>query len=107
MACHIFPYAILPEGINTVHCNPALAAYAAKEAEVLPVDAQMTDLTPSSTAFVTPTVMPLSLKEPVGFSPSFFTYSWLMPSALPKRLHLWSPVPPSFNVTIFAGSFMG
>jgi hypothetical protein len=73
MACDSFPYAILPDGISTAQCNPALAAYAAKEAEVLPVDAQITDFTLSSKAFVTPTVMPLSLKEPVGFSPSFFT----------------------------------
>ncbi len=49
---------------------PARAAYAAAAADVLPVDAQMTALLPSCRAMVIATVMPRSLKEPVGFSPS-------------------------------------
>ena len=40
------------------------------DAEVLPVDAQATRPMPSRFACVTPLVMPRSLKEPVGFSPS-------------------------------------
>ena len=40
------------------------------EAEVFPVEAQATAVAPARTAWVTATVMPRSLKEPVGFSPS-------------------------------------
>ena len=49
---------------------PARAAYAAAEADVLPVEAQMIALLPASTAFETATVMPRSLNEPVGLAPS-------------------------------------
>jgi hypothetical protein len=51
---------------------PARAAYAAAEALVLPVEAQMIAFDPSSTARVTATVMPRSLNEPVGLEPSTF-----------------------------------
>lgn len=49
-ACASFPMATLPEGRNTAHFMPALEAYAAREAEVLPVEAQPTTLAPSSLA---------------------------------------------------------
>jgi hypothetical protein len=49
---------------------PARAAYAAAEAEVLPVEAQTTALAPSSTALEMARVIPRSLKEPVGLVPS-------------------------------------
>ena len=39
---------------------------------VLPVDAQIIALAPSSAAFETAIVIPLSLNEPVGFNPSNF-----------------------------------
>ena len=55
------------------HEIPARAAYAAAEAEVFPVDAQMRILVPRSTAFDTATVIPRSLNEPVGLTPSFLT----------------------------------
>ena len=45
---------------------PACAAYAASEAEVLPVDAQATAVAPMRRAWVTPTVIPRSLNDPVG-----------------------------------------
>src|SRR5215472_12772659 len=48
---------------------PARAAYAAIEAEVLPVEAQATAAAPYSRAAVTPVVIPLSLNDPVGFMP--------------------------------------
>ena len=51
--------------------RPALAAYAAADAEVLPVEAQMRAATPRSNAFETATVMPRSLNEQVGFNPSY------------------------------------
>src|SRR5680860_840419 len=43
------PKAIFPSGISTTHRSPALAAYAAAEADVLPVEAQITAPDPSST----------------------------------------------------------
>lgn len=49
---------------------PARTAYAAAEAEVLPVEAQMTACAPSSLARVIAMVIPRSLKEPVGLAPS-------------------------------------
>ena len=52
---------------------PARAAYAAAEADVFPVEAQITAALPCSTAFETATVMPRSLNEQVGLSPSYFT----------------------------------
>ena len=73
MACAILPIAILPSGIKTNALMPARAAYAAAAAEVLPVDAQIIALEPSSTALVTAIVIPRSLNEPVGFKPSYFT----------------------------------
>jgi hypothetical protein len=49
---------------------PARAANAAAEAEVLPVEAQMTARAPISSALEMATVMPRSLNEPVGLNPS-------------------------------------
>jgi len=43
------------------------------EAEVFPVEAQATTRAWAFRAIASPTVIPRSLKEPVGFSPSFFT----------------------------------
>ena len=42
------PIAILPSGTSTAAVMPACAAYAAAEADVLPVDAQMTAFAPCS-----------------------------------------------------------
>jgi hypothetical protein len=53
-----------------MHLMFALAAYAAAEAEVFPVEAQITAFCPSLTALEIATVIPRSLKEPVGFDPS-------------------------------------
>ena len=50
---------------------PALAAYAAAAAEVFPVDAHIIAFDPLSTALVTAIVIPRSLKDPVGFRPSY------------------------------------
>ena len=51
---------------------PARAAYAAAEAAVLPVEAQITSRAPSPRALLIATVIPRSLKEPVGLAPSNF-----------------------------------
>ena len=52
---------------------PAFAAYAAAAADVLPVEPQMTVLAPRAFALVIAIVMPRSLNEPEGFSPSYFS----------------------------------
>src|SRR5205814_7495322 len=64
------PRAMWPSGISTAHVSPARAAYAAADADVLPVDAHTTALAPSSTALEIAIVIPRSLKDPVGFRPS-------------------------------------
>src|SRR5207244_5603558 len=63
--------AIFPAGNTTAHAMPARAAYAAAEADVFPVEAQINARAPRSIARETATVIPRSLNEPVGFSPSF------------------------------------
>jgi hypothetical protein len=55
--------------------DAGLVAYAAAEAEVLPVEAHTTALAPAATAAVIAMVIPRSLKEPVGFIPSTFRYT--------------------------------
>src|SRR6266566_3193719 len=72
-ACTNLPLAIFPAGKITTHEIPARAAYAAAEAEVFPVEAQTSALAFRSSALETATVMPRSLNEPVGFTPSFLT----------------------------------
>ncbi|OGS41774.1 MAG: hypothetical protein A3K67_04665 [Euryarchaeota archaeon RBG_16_62_10] len=62
---------------------------------MFPVDAQVTTFIPSSFAFVMPTVMPLSLKDPVGFVPSNLTKSDLRPSCSASLRHRMRGVPPS------------
>ena len=64
------PVAIWPRGRTTTTSRPAWAPYAAADADVLPVEAQMIARAPSSSAFATATTMPRSLNEPVGFWPS-------------------------------------
>src|ERR1035437_1292193 len=53
---------------------PARAEYAAAEADVFPVEAHIVAFMPFSQAFDMAIVMPLSLNDPVGFNPSYFTY---------------------------------
>src|SRR5262245_984385 len=74
---------------------PAAAAYAAAEADVFPVDAQMIAELPSSIAFETATTMPRSLNEPVGLAPSSFAYNCSTPSSAPSRPSRTSGVKPS------------
>src|SRR4051794_10200851 len=64
------PIAILPSGTSTAQTMPARVAYAAAEADVLPVDAQTTALAPRPAAADMAVVMPRSLNDPVGFMPS-------------------------------------
>src|ERR1700677_487106 len=69
-ACANLPRAMWPSGISTAQVSPARAAKAAAEADVLPVDAHTTAFAPSSAALEMATVIPRSLKEPVGLAPS-------------------------------------
>lgn len=47
-ACDNLPNAILPSGITTIAFKPALAAYAAADADVFPVEAHITIFLPCS-----------------------------------------------------------
>ena len=75
IAWAILPAAILPSGTSTSGLRPAFAAYAAIDAEVLPVEAQTTASAPSWTATEMAAVMPRSLNEPVGLSPSTLSHT--------------------------------
>ena len=66
------PSAMWPSGMSTAQVSPARAAKAAADAEVLPVDAHTTAFAPSSAALEMATVIPRSLKDPVGLAPSTF-----------------------------------
>ena len=91
--------AIFPCGIKTAGTIFACAAYAAADAEVFPVDAQITALAPSSAAFEIAIVIPRSLNDPVGFAPSNFNQISLFKTL--ERFVAWiSGVPPSRKVMI-------
>ena len=62
-----------------IGCKPAALAYAAMDADVLPVDTQATRVIPRRSACATPQVMPLSLKDPVGLNP------WCLNTTGPAR----------------------
>src|SRR3989338_1516625 len=98
MAWANLPRAMLPLGMSTTHFIPARAAYAAAEAEVLPVDAQMTTLAFFSAALEMAMVMPRSLKDPVGFKPSYFKKT-CRPVRLDKSSDGIKGVLPSCSVT--------
>src|SRR5438132_9499346 len=92
--------------MSTAHVSPARAAYAAADAEVLPVDAHTTALAPSSTAFEIATVMPRSLNEPVGLAPSYFSQTDA-PTRSERRGAGSSGVPPSSRVTTGVSALTG
>ena len=89
--------AILPCGTSTAQVMPARAAYAAADAEVFPVDAHNTACWPRATASVTAIVIPRSLNEPVGLSPSTFRWT-VQPVYSDSRVAGISGVPPSRRV---------
>src|ERR687889_554709 len=100
------PSAILPAGTSTAQVSPARTAYAAADALVLPVLAQMTAFDPAATAWVIATVIPRSLNDPVGLSPST-----LSQTSQPVRADSVgagsSGVPPSSSVTTRAPAGTG
>ena len=74
-AIDTLPRARTPGACVITARSPARAPYAAAEAAVFPVDAHTIPAAPSSTALETATVIPRSLKEPVGFAPSHLSHS--------------------------------
>ena len=105
IACAILPAEILPCGTSTSGFRPAFAAYAAIDADVLPVEAHTQACAPSCLATDIAAVMPRSLKEPVGLSPS--TLRWTVPPVSPEsHSECTSGVPPSRSVTASTPSGM-
>ena len=92
------PIAILPCGTSTAQVIPPRAAYAAADADVLPVDAHSTACCPRANASVTAIVMPRSLNEPVGLAPSTLRCT-VQPVNSDSRVACTSGVPPSSSVT--------
>ena len=88
--------------MKTIPCICARLANMASEALVLPVEAHATFFAPTIRACVNAAVMPLSLKLPLGFSPSYCSSSFpsVIPNCLPSRSACWSTVRPSPMVTI-------
>src|SRR6185436_3811331 len=102
----ILPIAIFPLGTSTAHVRPAFAAYAAADADVLPVEAHTTACAPSSAALEIASVIPRSLKEPVGFDPSYFSHT-SAPVVADKASLRTSGVPPSRSVMTGVASVTG
>src|SRR5690349_7483749 len=67
----------------------------------------MTPRLPSSTAFVIASVIPRSLNEPVGLTPSFLRYSVAPGTCRSRRSARKSGVSPSRSVTIGVPSVTG
>src|SRR5437868_14468298 len=98
--------AILPLGTRTAQVMTARTAYADADADVFPVDAQMTALAPSSAALLIAIVIPRSLHEPVGFAPSTLRYT-SQPVNCDTRFAGTSGVPPSSRVTTGVAAVTG
>src|SRR6185503_18073562 len=99
MAWASLPSAIFPSGIKTTHFMSQRAAYAAAEAEVFPVEAHITQRAPCSAALEIAMVMPRSLKEPVGFNPSYLRWT-SRPICSDRNSDRMSGVLPSHKETI-------
>jgi hypothetical protein len=97
-ACAILPAAIRPCGTSTTGRNRPRAAYAVIDAEVFPVEAQTTACAPSASATEIATVMPRSLNEPVGLSPSTLSQTDA-PVSSDSQPDSTRGVPPSPRVT--------
>src|SRR4030042_2204282 len=89
---------MFPLGTTTIVSNPNDAPYAAAEALVLPVEAQMIAELPASKALAIATTMPRSLKEPVGLHPSSLKYNSPQPISLSNLCDLTRGVLPSPKV---------
>jgi hypothetical protein len=78
-------------------------AKAKEEGKKIVICASTGNTSASAAAYAT---IPLSLKEPVGFAPSYFTWS-SMPNFSDIRSQYMSGVCPSFNVSDGVASFTG
>ncbi len=87
-----------PLGTRTAAPMPALAAYAAADALVLPVEAHTTVPAPASAARLIATVIPRSLNEPVGLAPSTFSQT-SQPVSSDRWAERSSGVLPSLSET--------
>ena len=92
------PVATFPLGTRIAHASPALAAYAAALALVLPVEAHTTAFEPSSSALEIASVIPRSLNDPVGLAPSYLSHT-SQPVSSDSGSERTSGVPPSRSVT--------
>src|SRR5918994_5391505 len=96
----------------TIDGISAAAAYAARDADVSPVDAHATARTDLWSATIcrtteTSTVMPRSLKDPVCDWPHILIHSSSIPSSRPKRSAHIRLVPPSSIETMFSSRTPG
>ena len=99
IAWAILPAAILPSGISTRGLRPAFAAYAAIDAEVLPVEAHTTASAPSCRATEIAVVIPRSLNDPVGLLPSTLSHTCAPVSDRTASRSARAECPPSRRVT--------
>ena len=106
-ACASLPNAMCPAGSTTPHSRPARAAYAAADADVFPVEAQIASLAPRSTATDIAIVIPRSLNDAVGLSPSTFNHTRATPARCATRGASSSGVLPSRSVTTGVASETG
>src|SRR6185312_4741357 len=93
----------------TAFINLVTEQYRASEALVLPVDAQAARAAPIMWAWVKAADMPLSLKLPDGFIPSYCKNSrpGSKPTYFPTALAGWSRVCPSPMLTTFSAGAKG
>src|SRR5918993_5427536 len=95
-----------PAGNSTIGRRPARDAYAAADADVLPVDAQTTASAPAPAETLTATVIPRSLNDPVGLAPSTFSQT-SHPSSSDRTLASTKGVFPSPRVITGSASSTG
>ena len=98
--CASLPVDTRPSGTRTKAGIPACAAYAASEADVLPVDAHATASAPIRLACVRAAVMPRSLNDALGLCPSCFSHRSRTPAKLATASRATSGVFPSGWLTI-------
>ena len=98
------PVAILPSGTITAPRRPPRAAYAARLAAVLPVEAQITASAPWRMASETAHVIPRSLNEPVGFAPSNFSHTSTPARSLTRSARTSGVEPSSSETTGSSGA---
>src|SRR6266702_4759762 len=101
-----------PRGSSTTDRIPATAQYAARLADVSPVDAHATARIGAPWAIIclttlTSTVMPRSLKLPVWLLPQSLIHRSSRPSEWPYRLAQNRFVPPSSRLTTLLSSSCG